>query len=143
MTTLETMVAHHEIERALITFARAMDERDWGCIAGILTEDCVVNVGDGVLQGSAAFIANLRRYLDPCGPTQHLLGNLIVEVDGEEARSRCYVSGQHIGADERAHLTFVTLGDYHDRWRRIEGAWRMVARVKYNRAHIGSLEIFG
>ena len=141
--TLETLIAHHEIERLLNAFARAMDERDWGRIAEILVEDVVVDVGEGQLTSSAAFIATMRRYLDACGPTQHLLGNLIVEVQGDEARSRCYVSDMHLGVGERSHLTFATLGDYHDRWKKIDGAWRMIERVKHNRAHLGSLDVFG
>ena len=139
---MEDLIAHHQIARQLTDFARAMDERNWGRIAGILIDDAVADVGEGVLHGSAAFIATMRRYLDACGPTQHLLGNLIVDLNGDEAQSRCYVSDMHIGVGERDHLTFATLGDYHDRWRKIDGEWRMVERIKHNRAHVGSLDVF-
>ena len=48
--------------------------------------------------GGAALVALMRSFLDDCGPTQHLLGNLTVEVDaGSEAHSRCYVSGSAPG----------------------------------------------
>lgn len=140
--TPEELYGYHEIQRELVAFARGMDERDWDALADILVEDAVVDVGEGVLHGRAAFIATLRRYLDACGPTQHLLGNLIVDVDREEARSRCYVSDMHLGREDRAHLTFATLGDYHDRWRKIDGRWRMIERVKQNHGHVGSLEVF-
>lgn len=141
--TLEALIAHQEIARLLTEFARAMDERDWARIAEILVDDVTVDVGEGVLTDSLSFIATMRRYLDACGPTQHLLGNLIVDVEGDEATSRYYVSDMHIGSTGREHLTFATLGDYHDRWRRIDGRWRMVQRVKHNRAHIGSMDVFG
>jgi len=139
---LETLFADREIQRSLSQFARAMDERDWECLATILTEDARAEMGAGPLAGRDAIIASIRRYLDVCGPTQHLLGNLLVEVDGDTARSRCYVSDMHLGAGPKAHLTFCTLGDYHDRWQKIDGRWRMVERRKHNRAHVGTLEVF-
>jgi len=140
--TLEDLIAHHQIARQLTDFARAMDDRDWRRIAEILIDDAVADVGEGPLEGSAAFIATMRRYLDACGPTQHLLGNLVVDLNGDEAHSRCYVSDMHIGLEEREHLTFATLGDYHDRWRKVDGQWRMVERIKHNRAHLGTLDVF-
>ena len=66
-----------------------------------------------------AVIGCIRHYLDKCGPTQHLLGNLLVEVDGDHATSQCYVSDMHLGTGDKAHVTFSTLGDYHDQWRRM------------------------
>lgn len=140
---MEQIIAHHDIARLITEFARAMDERDWARIAEIFAPDAVANYGEGPLAGSAAIIASIRRYLDICGPTQHLLGNLIVDIDGDSAKSRCYVSDMHIGLGERAHLTFATLGDYHDQWRKINGQWHMVERIKHNRAHIGTLDVFG
>lgn len=140
--TIEEVLARHEIERALIAFARAMDDRAWSRLDAILTEDAVGDYGEGPMVGRAAIVATLRRYLDGCGVTQHLLGNLVVDLEGDAAVSRCYVSDMHLGAGDKAHLTYVTLGDYHDRWRRIDGRWRMVERIKHNRAHVGTAEVF-
>jgi hypothetical protein len=139
---LQTLLAEREIQRALSQFAWAMDERNWECLATILTEDAKADMGAGPLDGRDAIISSIRRYLDVCGPTQHLLGNLLIEVDGDTARSRCYVSDMHLGAGPKAHLTFCTLGDYHDRWQKIDGRWRMVERRKYNHAHVGTLGVF-
>lgn len=139
---LETLLAEREIHRLISQFARAMDDRDWERLASILTEDARAEMGAGPLEGRDAIVASIRSYLDVCGPTQHLLGNLLVEVDGDTAVSRCYVSDMHLGAGPKSHLTFRTLGDYHDRWRKIDGRWRMVERRKYNHAHVGTLEVF-
>jgi hypothetical protein len=48
----------------------------------------------------------------------------------------------HKGAGDKAHLTFSTLGDYHDQWRRVDGAWRLSHRQKFNRATLGDISIF-
>ncbi len=130
-----------DIERALIRFARAMDDRDWNGLSKILAEDAVGDFGTGRLEGSAAIIELIRGFLDNCGVTQHLLGNVLVDVDGNHATSRAYVQDLHLSRSN-PELTFHTLGDYHDRWERRDGRWWLVERVKDNRGTVGSLDVF-
>lgn len=141
--TLHDLLAEREIYRALVRFARAMDDREWSALDAITTEDITADLGAGKLRGRAELVANMRSFLDDCGPTQHLLGNVLIEVESDKASSRAYVSDMHLGTDDQAHLTFSTLGDYHDQWIRIDGAWRMCHRTKLNRAHIGTIEVLG
>lgn len=140
---LETLIAEREIARAIHRFARAMDERDWAALDGVLIEEATADMGMGLVSGRAAIVAFMRSFLDDCGPTQHLIGNLLVEVDGERATSRCYVSDMHKGLGEKAQLTFSTLGEYHDSWVRRGGRWWMSHRHKLNRAQLGSIEVLG
>jgi hypothetical protein len=130
-----------DIARALITFARAMDDRDWAGLSQILAPDAVGEFGTGQLDGSAAIIEMIRGFLDNCGVTQHLLGNVLVDVDGDHATSRAYVQDLHLSRSD-PELTFHTLGDYHDRWERRDGRWWLVERIKDNRGTVGSLDVF-
>jgi 3-phenylpropionate/cinnamic acid dioxygenase small subunit len=130
------------IERALIRLARAMDDRDWAQVSEIIAEDATGDLGTGTLKGSAAIIELVRSYLDNCGATQHLLGNILVDVSGDHATSRAYVHDLHLSSHS-PERTFHTLGDYHDRWERRSGEWRLIERIKHNRASVGSLEVFG
>lgn len=136
--------AHDEraIERALITLARAMDERDWATVADIVADDATSDLGTGRLEGATAVIDLIASYLDNCGVTQHLLGNILVDVDGDHAVSRAYVRDLHLSR-HNPELTFHTLGDYHDRWERRDGRWRLVERIKDNRGTVGTLGVFG
>lgn len=140
---LETLIAEREIGRALYRFARAMDERDWAALDHVLTEDATADLGLGTVSGREAIVAFIRSFLDACGPTQHLLGNLVIDVEQERATSRCYVSDMHKGIGDKADLTFSTLGEYHDSWALRGGRWWMVHRRKLNHAHLGSLEVLG
>ena len=140
--SLDLLLAERDISRALTRIARAMDARDWDALLAELTDDATGELGTGPLVSPAEIVALIRRYLDHCGPTQHLLGNLLVEVDGDRATSRCYVSDMHLGPAGKEHVTFATLGDYHDQWRRVDGAWKLSHRTKLNRAHVGSFDVF-
>ena len=141
--SLAQLLDERAISRALIGFARAMDDRDWATMAEILTEDAQGDFGTGPLAGSAAIIDLIRGYLDNCGPTQHLLGNVIVDVDGDTATSRAYIRDVHLNATADPSVRFYTLGDYHDTWRRSgDGNWRLCERIKANRGYVGPLEIF-
>lgn len=121
-----------------------MDDRDWAAMAEILAGDAQGDFGTGRLHGSAAIIEMIRGFLDNCGPTQHLLGNVVIDVDGDTATSRAYIHDVHLSTDANPSARFYTLGDYHDTWQRCsDGAWRLTERVKFNRAHVGSLDVFG
>ena len=120
-----------------------MDDRDWAAMEEILAADAQGDFGTGRLHGSAAIIELIRGFLDSCGPTHHLLGNLLIDVDGDTATSRAYIRDVHLSADADPSGRFYTLGDYRDTWRRCsDGTWCLIERVKSNRAHVGSLDVF-
>lgn len=140
---LETLLAEREIYRKLVQFARAMDNRDWDTIRPLMTADATAEFGMGEIQGADQIIEFMRGFLDACGTTQHLLGNVLIEIDGDTATSRAYVSDMHLGRDAEVEDTFRTLGDYFDTWVRIDGQWLIEQRIKDNRASIGSMSVFG
>jgi SnoaL-like domain len=96
---LQRLCDERDIQRALTLFARAMDDRDWTAMADILADDAEGDFGTGRLYGSAAIIELIRSFLDSCGPTQHLLGNVIIDVDGDKAVSRAYIRDVHLRSD--------------------------------------------
>lgn len=141
---LQVLDDERDVQRALNLFARAMDDRDWTTMAKILAEDAVGDLGTGRLTGSAAIINAIRGFLDNCGPTQHLLGNVVIDVAGDTAISRAYIRDVHLNSVADPSTRFYTLGDYQDTWRRqSDGSWRLTERIKSNRAHVGPLDIFG
>ena len=142
MSDLEAMLTRYAIERELIKFARGMDLRDWAGLKAILTEDATADYGQGEVIGSDAIVGVIRQYLEVCGPTQHLLGNLLVERESDTAFSHCYVCDTHLGSGANAQLNFRTLGDYHDAWTLIDGRWRLAHRRKDNHGFVGTMDVF-
>ena len=140
---LHVLYDERDIERTLKLFARAMDGRDWATMAEILADDAQGDFGTGRLHGSAAIIEMIRGFLDNCGPTQHLLGNVVIDVDGDAAISRAYIHDVHLPSGAHPSTRFYTLGEYRDTWhRRSDGSWCLTQRVKSNRGHVGSLDVF-
>ncbi len=58
----------------------------------------------------------MRSFLDHCGPTQHLIGNVVVDHTPTTATSTCYVQDLHVGRGELADQTFSARGEYRDKW---------------------------
>lgn len=141
MGHVDTLVDERSVERALSLLARAMDARDWEQVASIISADATADLGTGPLQGSAAIIELIRSFLDNCGVTQHLVGNVLVDIDRDQATSQAYVHDLHL-SNTQPGLIFHTLGDYHDRWERQSGEWRLVERIKHNRGTVGSMDVF-
>ena len=139
---IESLFAEREIYRQLVRFARGMDERDWGVLAEIATDDIRAEFGTGEIAGAEAVIGVIRSYLDNCGTTQHLLGNVLINVEGDSATSESYVSDMHLAKDEQRDIQFRTLGNYSDTWVKRDGQWLLCERVKNNRALVGTMDVF-
>ena len=115
-----------QITDLLYRLARCFDHRSWDQVGDVMDAD----VHAYGCQGRDAVVADsLRRHLGGCGPSQHLLGNPVVEVAGDRATSLTYARVFHQGADELADRSFECLGEYHDTWVRRAQGWRMVGRV--------------
>ncbi|WP_067440183.1 nuclear transport factor 2 family protein [Nocardioides jensenii] len=112
------------IVEQLAHVASALDRRDYAFLMATFTEDAV---GYGKT-GPDAIVAQVRAHLGGVGPTQHLLGNHRVTVDGDEARSLTYARVHHVGAGPMEGEFFECLGEYDDRWRRTPDGWKLHRR---------------
>jgi hypothetical protein len=82
------------------------------------------------VEGRDAVVAQVRAALEGCGPTQHLIGNHVVELDGDRARSSCYVRAFAAGAPDgpRAGQTYELFAVYRDELVRSANAWQVGRR---------------
>ena len=140
--TIEILLAEREIEKQLYRLARAMDNRDWSAMGRVFAPRVVADFGTGEVYGRENVVEFVRSFLDNCGTTQHLLGNILIEVKAEGAISNSYVADVHLGEGSANNLTFRTLGNYCDTWVKAHTGWQIVRRVKDNRATLGSMEVF-
>ncbi|MBY6262051.1 nuclear transport factor 2 family protein [Azospirillum sp. 412522] len=135
--TVQDLLDERAIAHQLNRFARIADGRDWGAVGDVFANDLTFDYGLGEQAGIDAMRALLQRFLDPCGPSQHLLGSIVIEVRGDEASSRAYVQARHQGAGDKAARFFDTNGEYVDRWKRMPEGWRIIRRDVTWAMHMG------
>ncbi len=130
MSGLDVDRLERELHRVVCRYARACDERDWDAVNDVFSVDASADYGGRHLRDRAAIRAMLVAHLGGCGPTQHLLGDFVVEVDADAlVTSRTYVRAAHRGAGGLHDQTYECLGEYADRWTRTtHGDWRIAHR---------------
>ncbi len=123
---------------AVNRLATLFDERRFDDLVEVVLPEAVCYGETGI---EALVANNLRRYLGGCGPSQHLLGNYDIAVDGDRATSHTKVRAWHLGAAGHEGATFESIGVYHDRWVRTPDGWRLSERVFQVDANIGDFSV--
>ena len=109
----------------LSLLCRLFDARAWERIGEVMLDDVVAYDCHGL---ESVVRDSLRAHLGGCGPSQHLLANHEVTVDGDTATSITKARVYHQGLGDRADRSFECFGDYHDTWIRTADGWRMRTR---------------
>lgn len=111
----------------VVRCAAAFDLRDWNALEEVFTADASAYGVDG----RDAIVRFVRGFLGGCGPSQHLLGNhhVILEGDGgRSAKSVCKARVMHIGAGDNSHLSYECFGNYWDELVLTDSGWRIAHR---------------
>jgi len=122
---LRRLLDRAAIEDVLRRYARGVDRRDLELVASCFTADAAY---DGALARGTITdaLAALRVALDRYASTLHFLGNQLVEVDGDTARSETYALAHHRFADGTFRVVAVR---YLDELVRVRDGWRICRRV--------------
>ncbi|BDU00035.1 nuclear transport factor 2 family protein [Nocardia sputorum] len=135
---------HQAIIDVLNRYSYALDTRNWPLLDEVFHPDASGDYGGFQVEGRSKLIRIISGYLDPCGPSQHLLGNHRITVEGDKAQSSCYIRVVHIGAGERANLQpYESIGTYYDRLRRTPEGWRITHRRFDVRIELGDITVLG
>ena len=118
-----------EIIAALDRYAEALDGRRWELLERVFTPDLDYDFVAWHAHSLADALPHIRGALDGCGPTQHLLGNYRVTLDGDTATSAVYVRAFHLGVGAAQGKTFEMGGEYRDEWVRTGEGWRSRRRT--------------
>ena len=126
-------------------YATALDARDWALLDDVFVEDAVGDFGQGEILGRERLRRMIRSMLGGCGPTQHLLGNYVVEIDdgGATARCTCQVRAFHASASPGDDRVYELFGAYRDRLVRTPEGWRIARRQLVIRHELGSRAVLG
>ena len=126
---IQQLLDERAIEDVCVRYATAIDDRDWERLRSCFLPEAVgIYHADRVLTGYPAIEHALRTAVTPLSRTQHLVTNVTVVLDGDEATSRCYLHAQHVRAGLPGGETFVIAGRYRDRFVRTDDGWRIRER---------------
>jgi hypothetical protein len=126
-----------EITDTVVRMGWCLDRRDWAGLRALFTDrvrtDYTALWGgepqegpvDGLL-GTAAQ-GSWRRTMDGLEATQHLITNVLAEVDGDEARATANVVGVHRLANPHGSPLWTVGGTYDIRLARTAAGWRIRA----------------
>lgn len=108
--------------------ARAIDRCDGELVGELFHPDATDDHGG--YKGSAKdFVPWVMEVLSTMTRTQHVIGNILIELDGDHARGESYFIAHHTIPGEDGSDTFmIAAGRYLDRFERRDGVWKLSHR---------------
>lgn len=124
----------HAINSLLMTYADRVDAGHWSDV-GAMFEHATYRVahadgGFSSFQGAdqvRGFCEQTRVHGDGTPRTRHVITNVVIDVDGDEASARCYVTV--FQQTDALPLQPIASGRYVDRFARVGGRWRFADRL--------------
>jgi uncharacterized protein (TIGR02246 family) len=125
---LQELLDSREIEQVFVRYFDRVDANDPDGASQCFSEDVTFEIMIGKRkQGRERFARSLRRVLDGYDRTSHHVGNVSVELHGDEADVVAYVYAYHRMREsgEPWHLWARMI----DRFARIDGRWQITEHV--------------
>ena len=125
---VQTLLDKQACTELVYRFARGLDRRDEATLRAIFHPDGTDD--HGFWKGTGAdFVTWVLPLLATMERTQHLIGNVLVEVSGERAVAESYFLASHDLTDAAGQPARMTAsGRYLDEFRKHEGEWRIFHR---------------
>jgi 3-phenylpropionate/cinnamic acid dioxygenase small subunit len=127
---LQRLMDRQEIADLCARYTYALDTRDWALFESCFTDEPAFVHPGGRLEGIEPILARSRGALESLDASQHLLGNVVAEVDGDTARATSYFQAQHVRAGTQGGATYIIAGSYTDILTRTAGGWKIAERVQ-------------
>jgi len=109
----------------IIRYATSVDTRDMDRYASCFAEDAVVSgFGEQAYEGRDAWMSYVTGALQRFGRTQHLIGNQVMDIDGDTAHLRSYVQATHELAGDSENL-IVLWACYDTHLARTADGWKI------------------
>jgi len=99
------------VQDVMARYAAGVDERDFQSYGSLFADDVeVVGFAPEPIRGRSAWVEHVQQALQRYGATQHLLGPVHAEIDGDRARCRTDVQATHClaGSDDELLVLWAT-----------------------------------
>ncbi len=122
--------AWQQIHDVITAGAHGQDSHDWVTYGSGFAEDARYVHPKGELSGRDAIVSRSQQALGPLDASQHMVGSIVVDVDGDRAHAVSYFVGQHVRAAAEGGALFVVAGTYDDQFELRDGHWQIVLRTQ-------------
>jgi hypothetical protein len=129
-TEVSRLRAHEEIRGRIYAYARAVDRLDRRLLEEQFWPNARVDYGVFYQGPVACFFANAMRFQGAMRDTQHVVGNVTIDVTGDNARAESYVHAQHVLVDGENLVQLMVGARYLDRFERRASAWKISHRTE-------------
>lgn len=124
---LQELLAKQAIYELSCRYMRGLDRTDAELLRSVFFEDAYCEYG--FVNGSPdVFIDYAIGALQEHKANQHMIGNVLIEVEGEEAFGEVYFQAYHKVEGEQGFDDIIISGRYLDRYEKREGEWKMAYR---------------
>ncbi|HEX8059038.1 MAG TPA: nuclear transport factor 2 family protein [Novosphingobium sp.] len=125
---LDVLLAKQACTELIHALARGLDRCDKDLLLSLFHPDATDDHGG--FKGSATdFVDWALGLLKNMDRTQHLIGNVLIEVSGDEAAGEAYFVANHDMTDaDGKPVRMIAAGRYLDRFTRRDGVWKIAHR---------------
>ena len=124
-------LAKLDIYELVCTYSRALDRLDGALLESVFFADAWCEYGFHN-SDPASFAAFAMEALGAHAANQHFVGNVLIEVDGDEAFGEVYFQAYHKVPTETGFEDIIIAGRYLDRYQQRDGVWKIAYRSEYN-----------
>lgn len=119
------------VQDVCVSYAVALDSRDWAWLRRVFRPDAVAEYGGelGMRRGYESIESACQAALVPLTSSQHLMGNHLVTLDGDEADAVCYFQATHLKAGAPGGDIYTVAGRYDDHLVVDGDDWRIARKV--------------
>lgn len=124
---METYLAKQEIYELVCTYMRGLDRLDEDLLRSTFFADAWCDYGFIKCDGYE-FASFCMQALKDHVANHHMIGNVLIEVNGDEAFGEVYFNAYHKVKEEAGFEDVIIAGRYLDRYERREGVWKFAYR---------------
>lgn len=123
----EQYLAKQEIYELSCKYMRGLDRLDRELLLSVFADDAWCDYG--FIKGSATeFVSFAITALADHEANQHMIGNVLIDIEGDEAFGEVYFNAYHKVPGETGFDDVTIAGRYLDRYEKRDGAWKFVYR---------------
>ena len=132
MTTLDDLIAVHDISQLKYRYLRSLDTKDWDSFAACFVPEATGDYNGLVFADRAALVDYMRQNLGEGMLTLHQVHHPDITIDGDTAVGRWYLQDRVVVEAYKFMLEGASF--YEDRYVRTPEGWR-VSHTGYQRTH--------